>query len=222
MSASGHALTLDHILVMSEEGAPEADLLSAAGLKEGAPNTHPGQGTACRRFFFRNFYLELLWVLDRAEASNVATLPTGLLEHWLGRRTGACPFGIILRSPGEPLPFSTWPYRPGYLPAGAAIDVAADTRLTEPQVFHMAGPSPFDPKRRTGHSIATERVLEARIGTPIGPAASPAVRWIAGSGLVSFFPAQDWLLELNFSMTPSATLDFRPRLPLVMQYEAEH
>ena len=221
MSTVAHGISLDHVFVLCDEGGPEADLLSEAGLTEGAPNTHPGQGTSCRRFFFRNCFLELLWVRDRAEASNAVTLPTGLFEHWLGRRTGACPFGIILRSSGEPLPFPTWPYRPAYVPAGAAIDVAAETQLTEPQVFHMAGPSPFDPKRGTGHHIATARVLEARIGTPIGASASPALRWIAGSGLVSFFPAPDWLLELNFSMTPSAMLDFRPRFPVVIQYGAQ-
>ena len=220
MSAIGHSLTLDHIFVMCDAGAPEADLLIEAGLEEGAPNTHPGQGTACRRFFFRNFYLELAWVHDRAEASNAATLPTGLLERWSARRTAACPFGIILRSTGEPLPFPTWPYRPAWLPAGSAVDIAAATPLSEPQVFHMAGSIPPDPLRGTGHRIATTRVVEARIGAPGDLPASPAVRWIAESRLVSFFPSTTWQLELNFSMTPSATLDFRPRLPVVIQYEA--
>jgi hypothetical protein len=37
-------------------------------MAEGEPNTHPGQGTACRRFFFRNAFLELVWVRDPAEA----------------------------------------------------------------------------------------------------------------------------------------------------------
>ena len=43
---------LDHLLVWVDVGGPEAERLAAFGLTEGAPNTHPGQGTACRRFFF--------------------------------------------------------------------------------------------------------------------------------------------------------------------------
>jgi hypothetical protein len=44
---------------MCSKGAPEAEALLRVGLREGAGNTHPGQGTACRRFFFENAYLEL-------------------------------------------------------------------------------------------------------------------------------------------------------------------
>jgi hypothetical protein len=50
---------LDHVFVMCSKGAPEAEALLRVGLREGAGNTHPGQGTACRRFFFENAYLEL-------------------------------------------------------------------------------------------------------------------------------------------------------------------
>jgi hypothetical protein len=40
--------------------APEAERIAAFGLCEGPSNVHPGQGTANRRFFFRNAMLELL------------------------------------------------------------------------------------------------------------------------------------------------------------------
>jgi hypothetical protein len=41
----------DHLFVWVSPGGPKADHLVATGLAEGEPNTHPGQGTACRRFF---------------------------------------------------------------------------------------------------------------------------------------------------------------------------
>jgi hypothetical protein len=53
-------LRIDHVFILCAEGAPEADAFLAAGLREGSSNTHPGQGTANRRFFFENFYVELL------------------------------------------------------------------------------------------------------------------------------------------------------------------
>ena len=53
---------------MCAAGAPEAAALIAAGLTEGSSITHPGQGTANRRFFFENIYVELVWVSDAEEA----------------------------------------------------------------------------------------------------------------------------------------------------------
>jgi len=57
-------MELDHVFILCDEGAPEAAALLRIGIREGSGNTHPGQGTACRRFFFANAYLELVWVDD--------------------------------------------------------------------------------------------------------------------------------------------------------------
>ena len=52
------SIELDHLFSLVPRKALEADRLVEIELTEGEPNTHPGQGTACRRFFFRNAYLE--------------------------------------------------------------------------------------------------------------------------------------------------------------------
>ena len=49
---------LDHVLICLSQGAPEAKYLTRFGLIEGTANVHPGQGTANRRFFFKNAMLE--------------------------------------------------------------------------------------------------------------------------------------------------------------------
>jgi hypothetical protein len=54
------AVEIDHVFIGCRPGAPEADSMLKRGFVEGSPNTHPGQGTANRRFFFDNFMLELL------------------------------------------------------------------------------------------------------------------------------------------------------------------
>ena len=41
---------IDHVLIFTCAGAPEADRLIVFGLSEGSPNRHPGQGTANRSF----------------------------------------------------------------------------------------------------------------------------------------------------------------------------
>lgn len=53
-------IVIDHVFICTSRGATAAELLKRAGLREGTPNVHPGQGTTCRRFFFSNFMLELL------------------------------------------------------------------------------------------------------------------------------------------------------------------
>ena len=84
---------LDHIFVLCEPGAPEADELLAAGFVEGQGYVHRGQGTANRVFFFQDFYLEFLWVHDEAEARSSVTAPTQLWERWSQRQYGASSFG---------------------------------------------------------------------------------------------------------------------------------
>src|SRR5437667_11016558 len=94
------AFEIDHLFICTCIGACEAERLLAFGLTEGTPNVHPGQGTANRRFFFRNAFLELLWVQDSSTAQSAAIRPTHLWEHWSGRRSSACPFGFIFRPAG--------------------------------------------------------------------------------------------------------------------------
>ncbi len=157
---------LDHVFIFCKEGAPEAALLVERGLLEGSPNTHPGQGTANRRFFFANAYLELLWVSDQAEAQREDVLPTQLWERWSCRTEGACPFGIVFRprsdSTGE-TPFSSWSYRPAYLPTGLSIEVGRELMITEPQLFFLPFARHREPTGRepTAHPAGIERPSRA-------------------------------------------------------------
>lgn len=83
-------IVLDHLILLSATGAPEAHAIVHLGLTEGRSNTHPGQGTANRRFFFQNAFLELVWVTDEIEARGETVRRTQLWERWAGRLTGAC------------------------------------------------------------------------------------------------------------------------------------
>lgn len=47
-------------------------MLKNFGLTEGTSNRHPGQGTANRRFFFKNFFIELLWLENLEEAIDLS------------------------------------------------------------------------------------------------------------------------------------------------------
>src|SRR5207249_2167482 len=72
------AFELDHVFICTAAGTPEAASLIAFGLTEGTPNTHPGQGTANRRFFY--FYFDFN---QRPDA-----------RHWADRQPLAHPTGL--------------------------------------------------------------------------------------------------------------------------------
>lgn len=178
------AWTLDHVFVLGPEGAPEADRLRQFGLHEAAPNTHPGQGTANRRFFFHNAMLEFLWITDEAETNRAPVSRIGFGARALWKTNGASPFGVCLR-PAEgdadaSLPFSTWAYQPSYLPPALAIRVAeSSAHVAEPLLFGLPWaepPSAYPPERRppTDHANGVRQIAMVEITTPV-----PEASWSA-------------------------------------------
>ncbi|WP_448205135.1 VOC family protein [Azospirillum sp. sgz302134] len=122
-------LHLCHVFVFVEPGAPEAAALDAAGLRPSYRRQHPGQGTANLCYCFDNAFLELLWETDADAIRGPSIARTRLAERARWRETGACPFGISVRtdSAGQPLPFETWDFAPPYLPPGMTIPVSLDS-----------------------------------------------------------------------------------------------
>ncbi len=211
---------IDHVFICCDVGAPEAERLRELGLQEGAGNTHPGQGTACRRFFFENVYLELLWVAEPDETRSALVAPTRLWERWSQRDAGASPFGIVLRpSRDGPAPFPTWPYRPPYLPDDLAIDVAVDAPLEGPAFFFLgfagAGRGTAPQPRAHGPGFRELSAVEI-FGPAVG--ASSAVRTLESLGLVRFHDGDAHRLELTFDAGRRGSADLRPQLPLTLRW----
>ena len=88
-------MKIDHVFLRAKRNAPEADLLCEFGLVEGSGNRHPGQGTENRRFFFRNAFIEFLWMCDESEVNSDVTRPTMLYERLTD--SSASPFGVCFR-----------------------------------------------------------------------------------------------------------------------------
>jgi hypothetical protein len=221
------AFELDHLFVFTNVGAPEADRLVSLGLTEGSRNVHPGQGTANRRFFFRNAMLELLWVSDEQEAQSEPIARTRLWERSQWRRTGASPFGICLRSSdGETaaLPFETWSHRPPYLPTGIEIAVAASTSPGEPMLFAISfggQPDAAPPDRREPieHPLGVREITDVRVTlTGDGPF-TPSLHAAQQLGIASFVRDRDHLMEVTFdNASRGEAADLRPRLPLTLRW----
>lgn len=215
---------LDHVFVCCAEGGSEADRLTRLGLAEGSSNTHPGQGTASRRFFFENAYLELFWVTDAREAQAEPAARTRLWSRWSARGTEASPFAVILRPDGAeeaPPPFASWAYHPSYLPPHLAIDVADRTPLSEPAFFYIGfarGAGQMQPQPRD-HALGVRRLTAVEIGMPGGASRSTAARAVEGVGLVQFLDTPQHRMTLTFDDGRAGTrVDLEPDLPLVLRW----
>jgi len=211
---------LDHLFICVSRGAPEAEQLIQFGLREGPSNIHPGQGTANKRFFFRNAMLELLWVENPLDAQSQQTAPTKLWERWSGRGTGTCPFGIIVRPANaehQSVPFPAQEYQPIWLPPDLKIYLSP-ARLEEPMWLFM----PFlerlqHEKRFVEHPNGAREITRLTLIAPV-PLRSPAAHALVEEATLSVGEGPDYLamIELDHGLRQNS-IDFRPHLPLVFQ-----
>jgi hypothetical protein len=71
-------MQVDHIFIFSNNQGREADQLVEFGLMEGSNRIHKGQGTTNCKFYFENFFLEILWVINEEEINQSPALETHL------------------------------------------------------------------------------------------------------------------------------------------------
>jgi hypothetical protein len=184
-------------------GAPEAEALLDAGLVEGSSNTHVGQGTANRRFFFESGFLELLWVHDERQAQSPLTTPTRLWDRWAERDRAANPFGLCFSSPDgadSTLPFPSWAYRPGYLSGDRCFLFADNLPLSEPEVFVPSWPQvQSSPKAEpTSNQLGLCEMRSVSVGLPDPTSISSTLRAIRDVGLI----------DVHHSATPNLVIEF--------------
>ena len=211
---------LDHLFLCTAPGAPEAEKLLQFGLREGPPNQHAGQGTACRRFSFANAMIELFWVSDACEAQNQTTRRTMLWDRWSGRHASASPFGICVR-PVHPesaaTPFLAWDYRPTYLPEPLSMQIG-EANIEEPMWIYM---NFMRRAQREGwfieHPCGVREITRLTLTTPV-PLHSDASQKIMESGVLTTQTGAASLLEIEFDgHRRNERADFRPDLPLIFR-----
>lgn len=220
---------LDHLFICASRGGPEAEPLVQFGLTEGAPNHHPGQGTACRRFFFRNAYLELLWMVNPTELQSDPVRRTGLWERLTGGARGASPFGIALRPShvsSAPAPFPVWEYRPSYLPAQYAIRIATESEDgNQPLLFLMPfarrpdSAAAVSPQPRE-HAAGLRTITRVQLLTPHARLALDSLGILEHEcPWLSFVAANEHRMEVEFDgQSAGQSTDFRPCLPLILRW----
>lgn len=219
-------MELDHVFICVTRNAPEGNALKSFGLTEGAANRHPGQGTANRRFFFCNFFIELIYLDDIEEAQSALTKSTMLYERLSSQKEAASPFGICFRpapNEGEGVPFRSWSYKPKYLPKELSVEVG-EAPLSEPMWFYLSfasrpDQSPPEIQQPMEHPAGFRNVTALRMLLPdCDQLSEPAqiASLVAGLEIVK---GEEYLLKIGFDDEVNGqSHDFRPRLPLIFSW----
>lgn len=211
------ALELDHVFILVEPEARVADRLLGQSFREGPRNTHPGQGTANRRFFFANGMLEFLWVQDADEARN----GPGRNLHFAERAIDptASPFGIIFvprqDNASPDIPFPGWHYQPDYFPPPKGFHVGANSKnFLEPLCFYFPFHDPGVPRPQPERN--SQRITEVVISTPSTDTDGVLVL-ASRCDRLSIQSAREHLMEITLDHRALGhTQDFRPAMPLIL------
>jgi hypothetical protein len=209
------------VFVAVTPGAPDTSLLTSRGFEGGTPHAHPGQGTASTGVFFANAYVELIWLEDTDAAEAPAIRRTHLRERIdLGHE--ACPFGIGLRKSRDgqnKLPFSTWNYRPPYIPEGLSIPMGTNSdRLDEPLLFLLPwkrGPGYECPD----HPNRSRAITRVSLGLPNMVHRSEEFESFTKLNLVEVDREAESLLQVELDgVRCGKSVDLRPVAPLVLSW----
>jgi len=203
-------MELDHIFIFTDIPEQVASSLTQFGLTEGTPNTHPGQGTSCRRFFFHNAYFELLWVSNEEEIKNPSTAQMKLWERSQFTKTGYCPIGLCFRNAGQSnnntaLIFDDgWQYKPSYLPEGLYINIASNINFPqEPLLFEFyrvaTKDSPGQKLQPINHKKGFQEITKVNLMLPSDTDhLSGAMKKVISNSIVRVTEGENYSLALEF------------------------
>lgn len=158
-------MSIDHIFIFTPDNGQVADELVDFGLTEGSGRIHVGQGTTNRKFYFENFYLEVLWVHNEKEFRSELIEPTGLCQRADFRNRNVSSTGLCLVNSAETdKPFErAFKYQPDYFPKGKAIEILNNEATPSiPWTFRL----PFEGQVKnesepTNHSIGLSKLTKA-------------------------------------------------------------
>ncbi|WP_224997185.1 VOC family protein [Cesiribacter sp. SM1] len=215
-------MEIGHIFIFSDSDGAEADELLSFGLQEGSNRVHPGQGTRNRKFYFENFYLEILWVNNVNDITNPLTAPTKLWERANHLQNGSSPFGLCLEYSADTdrLFEGCLKYQPVYLPEGMAIEVITNQENPYlPWTFRWP-PMPGMKKAEepVDHQPALKKLTKIRFGIPETHYQNAYTSFFGNNGKISFEPAPQHHLTLYFDEGRAGQRKTFHALPLTMAY----
>ncbi len=215
-------MEVDHIFIFSSARGEEANSLIEFGLTEGSSRLHPGQGTKNRKFYFENFFLEILWVVNEKEIQSELTAPTKLWERSQFENNDHSPFGLCLVNAAstDQLFETSKIYQPNYFPEGMSIDFITNQEYPKlPWTFRLPYRGEKKPHTEpTEHANQIKRLTRVEFEMPTLNYGTKFVNHFQDVDLIEFTTGNRMHLTLEFdNMRQGKTREFL-ELNLTIKY----
>jgi hypothetical protein len=215
-------MDIDHIFIFTDDNGKIADELVVFGLTEGSSRMHVGQGTTNRKFYFDNFFLEILWVHNEEEIKSDLIKPTGLWQRAYFKTTHFSPFGlcIVNTEETESIFEKAFKYQPAYFPVGMNIDILAKEQHPNiPWTFRL----PFKGQKKnesepTKHKVRLGKLTGATFGVTHYDEADDYIKQFVGQEQIKFIPSQTNNLTLTFDNNKNGMIKRFDKINLIIQY----
>jgi hypothetical protein len=214
-------MQVDHIFIFTNDHGKVADQLVSFGFTEGSSRIHKGQGTTNRKFYFENFFLEILWVHDEDEIKSNLVKPTGLWQRANYQTNDFSRFGLCLVNTDETndLFEKSLKYQPDYFPAGLCIDIITnDHRPDLPWTFRP----PFKGHKKNEtepmeHPNGITKLTQAQF-THKKLNSDDFLNKFENEPQIKFVPSSDLMLTLTFDNHIKKSQLEIPELNLLIEY----
>lgn len=133
-------MNIDHIFIFTKPNDIAIEQLTNAGFVEGVGRVHEGQGTANRKFYFENFFLEFIWVINEEEIQSEKIKSMGLWDRANYKHNGYSRFGICFQNDEstDTLFKNAFHYQPDYFPQGKVIEILKhNDKPSLPMMFRL-------------------------------------------------------------------------------------
>lgn len=214
-------MEVDHIIIFSNDKGTEADELVKFGLTEGSNRVHPGQGTRNRKFYFENFFLEIVWVYNESEARSKVAAPTRLWERANHRLNGSSPFGLCLvNAPDTNDLFETClQYRPGYVAAGSSFDIITNQEHPYlPWTCRLPSSGKHTVGESKNHQLGVKKLTHLKFGIRKSDYQNRFTDLLGRESIISFRNAENHNLTLEFDHKQRNSIKKLSTMPLVIEY----
>jgi hypothetical protein len=228
-------LQLDHIFIWVKKDAPEIEIFKKAGFTSIISGVHKGQGTAGKYIFFLNFYIELLYISDQAEAlNNLDNFGCNYIQRskWRLNKSSFLGLGLKMTSfDPDNIPFSYKEYKSSWMRGHGLLMATNNQNLNDPIVFilypDMEFPNynsieemlidnrPHDFKMNHVHDNEIKTLTSCKV---ITNGTSEMIENIAENG-INIEKGNQEKLEFTFDNNiKNKEIDLNPSFPIVIKY----
>jgi hypothetical protein len=214
-------MDVDHIFIFTDDKGKVADKLVEFGLLEGSNRVHVGQGTTNRKFYFDNFFLEILWVHNENEIKSDLVKPTGLWQRADYKRSEFSPYGLCIVNSDDTTGLfeNSFKYQPDYFPNGMTIEILKNENQPQlPWTFRL----PFKGQKKNetepkNHKIGITRLTKVNFNYKDSQS-DKYVDYFKNESNIEFTVSKDYGMTLTFDNNKQGQREYFADLKMTIEY----